>query len=97
MSFFKLTSTDWFYLIVLASFCTAYAFIASVHVMKWISPYTLMLTTNMEPVYGILLALIILGDKEYMSPQFYYGALIILTTVIINGIIKTRIKKAEIR
>jgi len=96
LSFFKLTSTDWFYLIILASFCTAYAFIASVHVMKWISPYTMMLTTNMEPVYGILLALIILGDKEYMSPQFYYGALIILITVIINGIIKTRIKKAEI-
>lgn len=94
-SFFTLTSNDWLYLIILASFCTAYAFIASVHVMKWISPYTVMLTTNMEPVYGILLALIILGDNEYMSPQFYYGALIILITVIINGYIKTRIKKAE--
>ena len=95
-SFFTLTSSDWIYLIILASFCTAYAFIASVHIMKWISPYTMMLTTNMEPVYGILLALVILGDNEYMSPQFYYGALIILTTVIINGYIKTRIKKAEI-
>lgn len=95
-SFFKLSSKDWIYLIILASFCTAYAFIASVHVMKWISPYTMMLTTNMEPVYGILLALAILGDNEYMSPQFYYGALIILVTVIINGYIKTRIKKAEI-
>jgi drug/metabolite transporter (DMT)-like permease len=95
-SFFKLTSDDWLYLIILASFCTAYAFIASVHVMKWISPYTVMLTTNMEPVYGILLALVILGDNEYMSPQFYYGALIIFITVIINGYIKTRIKKAKI-
>jgi drug/metabolite transporter (DMT)-like permease len=51
-----------------------------------------MLTTNMEPVYGILLALLILGEKEYMSPAFYLGAIIILITVVINGIIKTRKK-----
>jgi drug/metabolite transporter (DMT)-like permease len=92
IAFFNLSGSDWTYIIILASVCTAYAFIASVHVMKWISPYTLMLTTNMEPVYGILLALLILGNNEYMSPTFYLGALIILITVIINGIIKTRKK-----
>ena len=91
-TFFKLSGSDWTYLIILASICTAYAFIASVHVMKWISPYTLMLTTNMEPIYGILLALLILGEKEYMSPTFYLGAIIILLTVVLNGIIKTRKK-----
>jgi drug/metabolite transporter (DMT)-like permease len=91
-TFFKLSGSDWTYLIILASICTAYAFIASVHVMKWISPYTVMLTTNMEPVYGILLALLILGEKEYMSPTFYLGAIIILITVVLNGIIKTRKK-----
>jgi len=94
-SFFKLSSNDWILILVLASICTAYAYAASLHVMKWISPYTLMLTTNMEPVYGIILALLILGDKEYMSPQFYLGAGIILITVVANGIIKNtkRIKK----
>jgi drug/metabolite transporter (DMT)-like permease len=92
-SFFKLTQNDWIFLLILASACTAYAFIASVHVMKWISPYTVMLTTNMEPVYGILLALLILGEKEYMSPQFYFGAAIIFITVVANGFIKTKIKK----
>lgn len=91
-AFFNLSGSDWTYLIILASICTAYAFIASVHVMKWISPYTVMLTTNMEPVYGILLALLILGEKEYMSPTFYLGAIIILITVVLNGIIKTRKK-----
>ena len=91
-TFFNLSGSDWTYLIILASICTAYAFIASVHVMKWISPYTVMLTTNMEPVYGILLALLILGEKEYMSPAFYLGAIIILITVVLNGIIKTRKK-----
>ena len=86
--FFAVSVHDWMYLIILASACTAYAFIASIHVMKWISPYTVMLTINMEPVYGIILALIVLGDSENMSPQFYYGALIILFTVVANGIIK---------
>lgn len=89
-NFFVLSKSDWFYLLILASFCTAYAFIASVHVMKWLSPYTVMLTINLEPVYGIILALLILGDSENMSPQFYYGAGIILITVIVNGIIKNR-------
>ena len=87
--FFQLSTNDWIFLLILASVCTAYAFIASIHVMKWISPYTVMLTINMEPVYGIILALLILGDSENMSPQFYYGAAIILVTVIINGINKT--------
>lgn len=86
--FFAISAYDWIYLIILASACTAYAFIASIHVMKWISPYTVMLTINMEPVYGIILALIVLGDSENMSPQFYYGAVIILLTVVANGIIK---------
>jgi hypothetical protein len=87
-SFFKLSANDWILILVLASICTAYAYVASLHVMIWISPYTLMLTTNMEPIYGIILALLILGDDEYMSPQFYVGAFIILLTVIVNGIIK---------
>lgn len=91
-SFFQLSINDWIFILILASACTAYAFIASIHVMKWISPYTLLLTINMEPVYGIILALIILGDKEYMSPSFYFGACIILITVIVNGIIKNKNK-----
>ncbi|HIB49102.1 MAG TPA: DMT family transporter [Flavobacteriaceae bacterium] len=94
-AFFQLKATDWGYLFILASACTAYAFIASVHVMKWISPYTVMLTINMEPVYGIILALLILGEDENMSPKFYYGALIIIVTVIANGIVKNRIDRKK--
>jgi len=87
---FALQPSDWWYLVVLALVCTTYAFVASIHVMKWLSPYTVMLTINLEPVYGILLALVILGDSEYMKPQFYYGALLILLTVLANGVLKTR-------
>lgn len=91
-AFFTVTTEDWLYLFILGSICTAYAFIASVAVMRHLSPYTVMLTINLEPVYGILLAFWILGSDEKMSPGFYYGALIILTTVILNGILKTRRK-----
>lgn len=90
--FFRLSSQDWMYLLILASICTAYAFIASVAVMKHLSPYTIMLTINLEPVYGIILAFLIFGNKEQMDPQFYYGAAIILSTVILNGYLKTKRK-----
>ena len=94
---FQLSTNDWFFLILLASVCTAYAFLASVHVMKWITPYTVMLTVNLEPVYGIILALLILGDAEHMNAEFYYGAAIIIVTVIANGIIKNRLQRKKRR
>jgi drug/metabolite transporter (DMT)-like permease len=92
--FFVLTSNNWMLILVLASVCTAYAFTASVKVMEKLSPYTVMLTTNLEPVYGIVLAYFIIGGKEKMSVSFYVGAVIIIITVILNGIIKHRQKKS---
>lgn len=86
--FFVLSISDYSYLFILASICTAYAFIASVYIMKYVSPYTVMLTYNLEPIYGIILALILFPEKEKMSPQFYIGAIVIITVVILNGIIK---------
>ena len=90
ISFFSLQKLDWIYLFVLSSICTAYAFIVSVKVMKYLSPYTVMLTINLEPVYAIILALFIFGDKEKMNPEFYLGACIVLGVVLINGIIKNK-------
>ncbi len=89
-SFFNLPNTDWIYLFILSSICTAYAFIVSVKVMKYLSPYTVMLTINLEPIYAIILALFIFGDKEKMNPEFYLGACIVLGVVLLNGIIKNK-------
>lgn len=94
--FFILKSSDWMYLIILSSICTAYAFIASVKVMKFLSPYTVMLTINLEPVYGIILALLIFKEKEQMSTGFYLGAVIIVVTVILNGILKYYLKRKDL-
>jgi drug/metabolite transporter (DMT)-like permease len=90
--FFVLSFNNWILILILASICTAYAFTASVKVMEKLSPYTVMLTTNLEPVYGIILAYFIIGGKEKMSTSFYIGAVIILITVILNGIIKHKDK-----
>lgn len=90
IEFFTLKSSDWFYLFLLSSICTAYAFIASVKIMKYLTPYTVILTMNLEPVYAIILALLIFGDKEKMNAEFYYGAFIVLFVVLLNGIIKNR-------
>ncbi len=89
-AFFQLSSQDWGYIFILASICTAYAFIASIRVMKHLTPYTVVLTTNLEPVYGIILAFILLGEEEKMNPMFYLGALVILITVLADGILKNR-------
>lgn len=95
--FFQLSQSDWIYLFILASVCTAYAFIASVKVMRFLTPYTVMLTINLEPVYGILLAFFLLGDEEKMSPLFYLGAAIILLTVLANGILKNRYGNSSLK
>ena len=95
IDFFVLTSKNWILLFILASICTAYAFTASVRVMRKLTPYTVMLTTNLEPVYGIILAYFIIGGKEKMSAEFYIGALIIVITVILNGVIKHYYKGKE--
>ena len=87
-AFFILSNSDWLYLFILASICTAYAFIGSVKVMKYISPYTVVLSYNLEPVYGITLALFLFPETETMSPQFYYGAILVLSTVLMDGILK---------
>lgn len=88
IAFFQLPASDWLYLLILSSICTAYAFIVSVKVMKYLTPYTVMLTINLEPIYAIILALLIFGEKEQMNPEFYYGAFIVLFVVLLNGVLK---------
>lgn len=81
---------DWWYLLVLGTVCTAFAFVAGTYVMRRLSPFTVMLATNLEPVYGILLALLIFREAEYMSIGFYIGAAVILVSIWINAIIVRR-------
>ena len=88
--FFILSKSDWLYIIILASVCTAYAFIAAVDVMKNISPFTVILSYNLEPVYGIILAVLLFPGKERMSTEFYIGAILILIVVVFDALVKQK-------
>ena len=89
----ELSWEDWLWLFLLSSICTAYATIASVVILKHVTPFTMMISLNLEPVYAIVFSLLIFGEKELMSTQFYIGVLIILSGVIGNGIYKRQAQK----
>ena len=89
---FQLSNSDWFYILILGIICTAFAFVACVDVMKELTPFTVSLSINLEPVYGIILALLFFGDDEKMSFGFYMGTLIILLSLFLNVWFKKRKK-----
>ncbi|WP_142724285.1 MULTISPECIES: DMT family transporter [unclassified Chryseobacterium] len=78
---------------LLASVFTAFPMLESVKLMKYISPFTLILTVNLEPVYGIILAFFIFGESEHMSPVFYIASGVMILAIIANGLIKARKNK----
>jgi len=77
-----LSPDDIIYLLLLGIVCTAFAFVILVDVMRQLTAYVVALTINLEPVYGILLALLFFGDSELMSMGFYLGTLLILISVL---------------
>lgn len=86
---------DWGLLAILSIACTVYAFTVSVELMKRISAFVVNLTINLEPVYGILMALVLYGEKEQMSSGFYYGTLVILLAVLSYPMYKRIKRKRE--
>lgn len=75
---------------LLAGVFTAYPMQESVNLMKYISPFTLILTVNLEPVYGIILAHFLFGESEHMSSAFYFATAIMIGLIVLNGIMKAR-------
>lgn len=78
---------------LLASVFTAFPMLESVKLMKYISPFTLILTVNLEPVYGIILAFFIFGESEHMSSIFYIASGVMILAIIANGLIKAKKQK----
>ncbi|MGD1846438.1 MAG: DMT family transporter [Salibacteraceae bacterium] len=92
---FSMTTTDLIYMLILGLICTSLAFVGSVAVMKEIPPFSVSMAINMEPIYGILLALVIFGSSEFMSPMFYVGALLVLLSVFGNAYLKNKKKRSD--
>ncbi len=95
MSILTMDNLDWFYTIILGTICTAFAFLMGVYVMKELSPYTITISINMEPIYSILLALVIFKEDEKMSLGFYLGGLVILFTIFMNAYLKSKERKQK--
>src|SRR5690554_5936156 len=93
----SLNISDLTYLILLGTVCTATAYVLAVQVMKELSAFTVALATNLEPIYGIMLAWLFFGTEEKMSLGFYAGAVIVLGTVLIYPYVKTAYQKRKLR
>jgi drug/metabolite transporter (DMT)-like permease len=92
---FEMTMSDFLWLLFLGILCTSFAFLANIEVLKRLGAFTVTLSINMEPVYTILLAIIILKENQVLGSQFYIGSLIIIFVVIGNAIIKYYLKNRE--
>lgn len=85
-----LNQSDLIFLLILGVVCTAMAYVVAVAVMRELRAFTVALATNLEPVYGILLAWIFFGSAEQMSLGFYVGAAIVLGTVFLYPFFKSK-------
>lgn len=87
-SFFVLDNSSVVGLLLLSLVCTVFPFIASVDLSKYISPYTIVLTVNLETVYGIIWAILFYNENKEVKPTFYIGVLIILLAIFLNSYLK---------
>jgi drug/metabolite transporter (DMT)-like permease len=86
--FFVLDRASIIGLLLLSLVCTVFPFITSVNLAKYISPYTIVLTVNLETVYGIIWAVLFFSENKEVEPSFYVGVLIILSAIFLNSYLK---------
>ena len=85
-------ANQWIWIVILALVCTVYAYSQGIKLLRKFTPFTLNLTVNLEPVYGIILAYLIFGESERMNPGFYVGTMVILAAVLLYPML---VKKRE--
>jgi len=84
---------DWFYLFVFTAICTVLAYFLYLRAMHWLSAFDVSFAFNMEPVYGLIMAVFILKDHHEISLKIYLGMAFILVLVIVHTFLKSRKKK----
>ena len=82
-----MSQPDWLWLLVLALVCTVIPHAQLIKLMQKISVFTINLSLNLEPVYGVVLAYFIFGESERMSTQFYLGGILVLLSVFLQPLI----------
>jgi drug/metabolite transporter (DMT)-like permease len=86
--FFRLDEPSTIGIVLLSLVCTVFPFITSVNLARYISPYTIVLTVNLETVYGIIWAILFFNENREVQPSFYIGVLIILSAIFLNSYLK---------
>ena len=86
---------DWAYLFILSMFCSVFAFTMSVDLLKKVSVFTVQLLLNLEPIYGILLAILVLGEHRMMGWGFAAGTAVILMAVFSYPVLTKRYGQAS--
>ncbi len=86
---------DWLYLLILALLCTTLAYVLSLRALKHLTAFASNLTVNLEPIYGIILAALLLGDSEELTLGFYLGCAIILLAVFSYPYLKRKFETTE--
>lgn len=77
--------SDWGWLLVLVGGCSVWAFQLSAAALKKLSAFTVNLSYNLEPIYGIALAFWLFREDRFLSAGFYYGVLVILLALILHA------------
>lgn len=97
LTFVPNQSSDWIYLSILAIVCTTICYTVAFAALRYMSAFTANLSINLEPVYGIILAWILLQENEEMGVSFYYGAFIILAVVLLFPMLESFLFKAKMK
>ncbi len=81
---------DGIYLLILAGLCTVVPFTLSLYCLNYLSVFTASITLNLEPVYGIIMAIVFFNENEHLESGFYVGTILILLVVFINPFIQRK-------
>jgi len=85
------STSDFFWLLALALFCTLLPFLLWLSALHHISAFTTQLTLNLEPVYAIVLAALLFGEHRELTLSFYAGVVVILATLVLQPWIQRRL------
>lgn len=85
---------DTLWLFLLSVLCTTVAFTISLEALKKINAFTMNLSVNLEPIYSIILAIIIFDEGKELNTGFYAGALLIVGTIVLHTLMVFRKKRA---
>lgn len=88
-------TTDWLYLLLLALLCTTLAYVLALRALRYLSAFASNLTINLEPVYGIALAWVLLNDHQELAPTFYWGVLLVLSAIFSYPVVKKRFEQKK--